>query len=357
MRAARLTARELAALAPAELTGAVLLAPVRLESGNLSKGLRLDATSAGAIVAAAGAGTLVRPVRLAWPDADDLHEDEAARRLALAVGGPGVALQAPRQSRLDLTAKWPGVLHVRTDALWRLNAIDPLEVFTLFDGQAVTAGQAVCSVKVAPHLLPGAIVAAGVAVAREGEPIVEVRPYQRLSVGAIAAEAISAEALRRFESGARNKVEALGSSFAGTIVVPDDDPDRAEAGARAALVTLVREQRLPVLLVGGVSAGDPLAPFYAALAGLGGRIVRRGVPAHPGSMIWLAALDDTQLLGLPQCGMFSMATAADLVLPRLLTGEQLSAEGLAELAHGGILTRDMRFRFPGYAQSLPAPDG
>ena len=76
-----------------------------------------------------------------------------------------------------------------------------------------------------------------------------------------------------------------------------------------------RGRGLPVILVGGVSAGDPLAPFFAALDGLGGRVLRRGVPAHPGSMIWLAELGDSRLLGLPQCGMFTMATAADLCCP------------------------------------------
>jgi molybdopterin biosynthesis enzyme len=110
------------------------------------------------------------------------------------------------------------------------------------------------------------------------------------------------------------------------------------------------------VLVGGVSAGDLLSPFYGALERLGGTVLRRGVPAHPGSMIWLARLDRTQLMGLPQCGMFSFATAADLVLPRLFTGEALTAESLADLAHGGLLGREMRFRMPPYARDLPEPD-
>jgi hypothetical protein len=72
-------------------------------------------------------------------------------------------------------------------------------------------------------------------------------------------------------------------------------------------------------------------------------------------MIWLAELDGSRILGLPQCGMFSLATAVDLILPRLLTGEALVARDLAELAHGGVLGPAMRFRFPPYARSLGAP--
>jgi len=126
---------------------------------------------------------------------------------------------------------------------------------------------------------------------------------------------------------------------------------------RSALVSMTRQRRLRIVLVGGVSAGDPLSPFYAALESLGGKVLRHGVPAHPGSMIWLGELDQTRVLGLPQCGMFTLATAADLILPRLLTGEALGAVELADLAHGGILGVEMRFRFPAYARSLESPDG
>ncbi len=54
--------------------------------------------------------------------------------------------------------------------------------------------------------------------------------------------------------------------------------------------------------------------------------------------------------------MFSLATAADLVLPRLLTGEVLGPVQLAELSHGGLLTRDMRFRMPPHARTLEPPE-
>ena len=57
------------------------------------------------------------------------------------------------------------------------------------------------------------------------------------------------------------------------------------------------------------------------------------------------------------CGAYSKATAADLLLPRLLTGEPPSLTTVSRLGHGGILTREMRFRFPSYARDLEAPDG
>jgi hypothetical protein len=356
VRIARLSPADVARAQPADLAGAVLLAPLRLAAGWLPKGARLGPPEIDQLIGAAREGELP-DLRLAWPEPGDVHEDDAAARLARAVGGAGVELRPPRQSRIDLAAKWDGVLEVRSTGLRAVNAIDPLEAFTVFDGQAVIAGQIVASVKVAPHLVAEAVLRAGERAAREHGPLVEVRPYRTQEVGAIAMEAIAPNPLERFERGAQAKIEALGSRFAGTIIVPDADPGAAAEAANAALAELVDRRHIRVILVGGVSAGDPLSPFWDALSARGGTVIRRGVPAHPGSMIWIAALDDAQLLGLPTCGMFSLATAADLVLPRLLADERLTAESLADLGHGGLLTREMRFRFPAYARDLGAPEG
>jgi hypothetical protein len=348
VRARRYSAPELATLRPHELAGGVLLATVRVEGRRLGKGARIDDAMAAALIDA-GRRRVLGDVRVAWLDPDDVHEDEAAERLALAVGGAGVDLVPPHQSRLDLVAKWDGVLHVDVPALLALNALDALEVFTLFHGQCVVRGEAVASVKVAPHVVAGDLLRQGVHRARAHGAIVEVRPYLALDVPAIVCEPLDATTRARFEQGAGRKLAALGSRLSAIFETSDPDPERAAGLAEAALER-VRDAK--VVLVAGVSAGDPLAPFGDALTRAGGQFTRRGLPAHPGSMLWLAGLGSTRLLGLPSCGMFSLATAADLVLPRLLTGERLDAAALADLAHGGVLSRDMRFRMPEYARTL-----
>jgi hypothetical protein len=356
MLARRLAPDELAALTADALVDAVLLASLRLGSRRLGKGTRLDRALAHELLGAAESGLLNEPVRLGWAGEGDLHEDEAAHRLALAVGGAGVDLRPPHLSRIDLLAKWDGVLHVRTEPLAKINAIDPLEVFTLFHAQCVAEGEVVASVKVAPHLVSGDVVREGMRIARAAGPVIEVRPYRALRVPAIVAEAIDEKQVVRFVAGATTKLEALGSRFAGVVHAWAAEPEVSQARSRAALERLVVEDRHPVILVTGVSAGDPLSPFREALTALGGSFVRHGVSAHPGSMIWVARLGGSTLLGLPGCGMFSLATAADLVLARLLTGETLDSAALSELAHGGLLGKQMRFRFPAYARELEAPE-
>ena len=336
--------------APARLAGAILARDLVLGDARWSKGRRLTTEDLHA-VASAQPGPAVSVL---VPEAGELHEDDAALRLANAVAGAGLTVRGPAQSRVDLLASFPGVVNVRIAELERVNRIDPLEVFTVFDGQVVDAGELVASVKVAPHLVDAATIDEGARVAGfAGHPLVWVAPFVPGRVGVIVKESLRAADRDRFEASVRAKVEGLGSE----LVAIDFVADTLEA-VEASLATFTRPpDSVELILTAGGASTDPADAYFTAIAALGGRIVRRGVPAHPGSMLWLARIGRTAILGLPTCGAYSKATAADLLLPRLLSGEPASEKTVAKLGYGGILTRSQRFRFPPYARDLDAPDG
>ena len=335
---------------PARLAGSILTRDLTIAGARWTKGRRLTADDLQVLAAADPAD----PLTVLVPEAGELHEDEAARRLAAAIAGPGLRVRGPIQSRIDLLAEFHGVANVRVADLERVNRIDPLEVFTVFDGQIVEPGDLVASVKVAPHLVDAATVDAGARLAGfGGNPLVWVAAFIPRRVGVIVKESVRATARARFEASVRAKVEGLGSTIV-RIEYVDDDADAVEA-AMAGFVH--PPDPVELILTAGAASTDPLDPCFVAIAALGGRVVRHGVPAHPGSMLWLARIGGTAILGLPTCGAYSKATAADLLLPRLLSGEDPSERTVAKLGHGGILTRSQRFRFPAYARELDAPDG
>jgi hypothetical protein len=335
---------------PARLVGAILSRDVTVGGTRWTKGRRLTSDDLAAL-AAADPGD---PVSVLVPEAGELHEDDAALRLAAAVAGPGLSQRGPVQSRVDLIADAAGVLNVRVAELERLNRIDPLEVFTAFDGQVVEPGDLVASVKVAPHLVDAATVDEGARLAGFGShPLVWVAPFVPSRVGVIVKESVRGTARERFEASVHAKIEGLGSRIEAIEYVEDD----AEAVEAAMAGFVRRADPLELILTAGAASTDPLDACFVAITALGGRLVRRGVPAHPGSMLWLARIGGTAILGLPTCGAYSKATAADLLLPRLLSGDGPTEKTVAKLGHGGILTRSQRFRFPAYARELDAPDG
>ncbi len=337
---------------PASLVGAVLARDIVVGASRWAKGRRLSAADLAAWAADPSLG--VGPVTVMVLGPGDLHEDDAALRLADAVAGSGLSRRGPVQSRVDLLAAHDGVLHVRAADLERLNRIDPLEVFTRLDGSIVAAGDVVASIKVAPHVVEGSVVETGLRAAGGGHrPLVRVAPFRPMRVAVIVKESLRASDRARFEASVRDKVESLGSEVVAIDYVADEDEAVATALERRAR----GRGRANVILTAGGRSTDPSDPFFIAIERLAGRVVRHGVPAHPGSMLWLARIGRTAILGLPTCGAYSKATAADLLLPRLLTGEPPTRRTVSHLGHGGVLTREMRFRFPPYARELDAPDG
>jgi hypothetical protein len=335
-------------------TAPVLARDVVVGGERWAKGRRLSAAD----LAALASGGPTEGVSVVVPGPDELHEDEAALRLAHAlVGGDpaaaGLILRGPSESRVDLIAAADGVATIDAGRLERVARIEPLGPFSILDGQAVAAGDLVASVKVAPHVVAAGIVDRGIEAARRGRgPAIRVAPYLRRRVAALVKGPVADGARARFEASVREKVECLGS----TLVAVRYEPAEPAALERA-LRELVRgRDRADVILTAGAGSSDPADPLFLGLAAAGGRVLRHGVPAHPGSMIWLGRLGRTTLLGVPSCGAYSKATAVDLLLPWLLAGFPPNGRTVARLAHGGVLSRSMRFRFPAYARTLDAPE-
>ncbi len=339
--------------APAGLVGAVLARDIVVAGVRWSKGRRLSEDDL-ALLASSPTGSALTVL---VPGLDDMHEDEAALRLAaVAVAGDselaGLVVRRPIQSRVDLVAAVAGVVVVRLAALARLNRIDPVELFTVADGRVVAQGELVASAKVAPHLVRSAVLAAA-AVAGRGGPVVRVRPFRPTRIAVVVKESVSAADRARFEASMLARVAGLGATLTGITHVADS----MEPVRRALAAATRGPGAAPIVLTAGGASTDPGDPFFAAIEALGGRVVRHGVPAHPGSMLWLARVGRSAIVGLPSCGAYSRATAADLLLPLLVAGFSATPATVARLAQGGILDRTQRFRFPAYARELDAPEG
>ena len=105
------------------------------------------------------------------PEAGELHEDDAALRLATAVAGPGLTVRGPAQSRVDLLAAFAGR---------RSTCASPSSSGSTGSTRSRSSrrstvrssskGDLVASVKVAPHVVDAAIVDEGARVARLRRP-------------------------------------------------------------------------------------------------------------------------------------------------------------------------------------------
>lgn len=272
-------------------------------------------------------------------DPADVHEDEAGARLARAAAALGVEVGPLSGGHRALVATTRGLLTVDAAALHAVNSLAGPCLYTLYSGQVVDAGEVVARAKITPFAVPRAVIERAEVEARGA---VAVHAFAPRRVAAVVNETLGERALERFRTSLDEKVGWFGS----TLVSIEIAGPSAEEIATA--LEGVRRSGAEVITVAGTKAMDVLDPTFAALGRLGVTMERHGVPAHPGSLLWLAAWDGVPIIGMPSCGLFAKATVFDLVLAMLLGGRRVDAHELAALGHGGLLTRAMAFRFPAY---------
>jgi hypothetical protein len=326
----------------AALEGRVVCNDVRGADGKIAvdKGQVLDAA-----VAARLLGLPWREIHLLELEPGDIHEEPAGARLSHAAAGEGVEVKGYGGGQWTLAATRRGLLRVRDAALEEVNAQEGLAVYTLHNLQPVEAGEAVARAKISPLVIAELLVKGAEERAWASAGLVTVKSFKPRLIGALAPAKLEHRQRTRFESALREKVDWLGSRLL-PIHYCDDQP--------AAVVSILEElagEGADLVIAAGAASLDPLDAIFEGLRQAGGRMVRHGVPAHPGSLLWLAGWRGRPVLGMPACGMFSQATVFDIVLPRILAGEEVGVEALARLGHGGLLSRDSAWRFPPYRPS------
>lgn len=325
--------------------GSILAADARGRDGHivLRKGTLLGEEHHALLLGLAGS-----ELHLVDLDDGELPQEEVARRLAHALAGPGTLVDAPQQGQSRLRAAWRGLLRVDGASIRRLNALPGVLCFTLPDAQVVLEGDEVAGVKGASLATPERVVATAEAITREAGPVLSVAAFARRSVAVVISERLEARGRALVAEAVRRKVEWYGSALVGVSEVAH----AVEPVARQ--LRADRERGADLILVSGANALDPLDPVLVATASLGGAVLRTGVPAHPGSMVWVASLGSATVLGVATCAGFGRNTSLDLVLPRVLAGED-PARAVDELGYGGLVEGPQAaWRFPPYERGRAA---
>ncbi|KAB1441351.1 molybdopterin-binding protein [Pseudodesulfovibrio senegalensis] len=270
-----------------------------------------------------------------------LHENEAARRIANAVAGPGLSLSSVSEGRINMTAS-PGLLRVDVAALNRVNSVEEVVVATMHNGLLVTEPREVAGTRVVPLVVDEERVRRVEEICSETGPVLRVKPFLPFNVGVVTtgSEVFHGRIRDRFGPVVRRKFESMGSTIAGQVFV-SDEPDMT----RDAILEFIDNGATMVVLTGGMSV-DPDDQTPASIRATGADVVTYGSPTFPGAMFMLAYLDGVPIVGLPGCVMYYRASIYDLVVPRLLVGEKVTREDIVALGHGGFCAGCDTCRFP-----------
>jgi molybdopterin biosynthesis enzyme len=262
---------------------------------------------------------------------DDLHEEDAARRLAKAAAGENLKLTDPSEGRINLLATVSGLLKVDSDLLFRFNSLGDLMLATLPANRYVKEGTVVAGTRTIPVVVKEELVRRAEALCRE-KPIVKVLPMpaKRVHLVVTGSEVFTGRIKDGFGPVVTKKVTELGSRLESVKLAPDD-PDVIAGDIKNA-----KQAGAEVILVSGGMSVDPDDKTPEGIRRSGAVVETHGFPVLPGSMFLMAYLGDTPVMGLSGCVLHDPFTAFDALLPRLLAGEKITRAEIVAMGHGGL---------------------
>ena len=221
-------------------------------------------------------------------------------------------------------------------------------LFAAPDGTVVAEGDDVAGAKSAALATEERLVAAAERIA-DAAPILTIAPFARRRVAVVVTDRLESRSRALIREAIQRKIEWFGSELVRFVEVAH------ESEAIAVTLREALALRVDLVLFSGASSLDPLDPILRALEACGGRVVRTGVPAHPGSMTWVGTVAAVPALGIATCAGFGKDTALDLLLAHVLAGESPSAAADA-LGVGGLVEgASPGSPFPPYTRPRSAP--
>ena len=265
------------------------------------------------------------------PKEGELHENDAAIRISNLVVGEGVAKSEEiKEGKVDFFADRDGVLRIDKEKLFTINSIGEIIVSTLHNNTPIKKGEKIGATRVIPLIIDEKpILKAEELVNDKVIWVDEIKPKRCLLITK-GHEVYKGRIKVAFLPVIKAKLGYYGSEVVRQVILPDEKERIIEEIQKGL------EEKVDMIICTGGMSVDPDDVTPTAIKESGGELVTYGSPVLPGAMLLLAYHNDTPILGVPSCAMYSKRTVLDLVLPRVLADERLSFEDIAHYGHGGL---------------------
>jgi Probable molybdopterin binding domain len=273
----------------------------------------------------------------------EVHEDDAALRLATALSGTGVNYDPhPSEGKIQLKARYRGLLKVDVAALTRINLVPDISCSSRHANSVVEPGDVLAGVRAIPLIIDEENLQAAEEIAHAVDDFLSVKPFLTPKTGIVITgnEVFSGLIDDKFAPIIRKKLQSYNCGIMGISFSPDDRQRIASE------INEYLQQGAEMIVVAGGMSVDPDDITRVAIADAGAEDIVYGTPVLPGAMFLYGRFGDVPVLGLPACVLFFRATVLDLILPRVLAGERITREDLASMAHGGMCLECDTCHFP-----------
>ena len=272
-----------------------------------------------------------------------LHENDGAEILCAMCKGEHMERSQAKEGKIELTAACDGLLKVDNKGLKAVNGFGQMMIATRHGNFAVKKGDKLAGTRIIPLVIEEEKMtkAKEAAMAATGnKPILNLLPFKHKKVGIVTTgnEVFYGRIKDTFTPVIEGKLAEFDTEIIDHVTRNDDDTK-----VTASILDMIHKGADIVVCTGGMSV-DPDDKTPLAIKNTGADIVSYGAPVLPGAMFMLAYYQVTEgddprtvaIMGLPGCVMYAKRTIFDLVLPRVMADDKVTAEELAALGLGGL---------------------
>ena len=245
-----------------------------------------------------------------------LHENEGAEILYQICAGDSDTMHGSdiKEGKIELIADIDGVLKIRRDALVAVNSLGEMMIASRHGDFSVKKGDKLAGTRIIPLVIEKEKMDRAKEVAGD-QPIFSILPYKKKKVGIV----------------------TTGSEVQKGLITDTFTPVLKDKFAR--FLKFIEDGADIVVCSGGMSV-DPDDRTPGAIKATGTRIVSYGAPVLPGAMMLVSYYEkdgkQIPILGLPGCVMYAKNTIFDLLLPRLMADDEITASEINQLGEGGL---------------------
>lgn len=268
-----------------------------------------------------------------WENDDTmLHENDAAQILYEICKGEHMHPTPVKEGKIELIADRDGLLKVDDAKMRLINGMGQLMIASRHGNFAVHKGDKLAGTRIIPLVIEKEKMEKAKEMCAP-EPILHLLPFVHKKVGIVTtgSEVYHHRITDTFTPVIREKLAEFDTEVIGQILCDDDHEKITKA-----ILTHIENGADMVVCTGGMSV-DPDDRTPLAIKNTGADIVSYGAPVLPGAMFLLSYYNGRiPVVGLPGCVMYARRTIFDLILPRLMADDLVTAEELEALGQGGL---------------------
>ncbi|MGB3366872.1 MAG: molybdopterin-binding protein, partial [Acidaminobacteraceae bacterium] len=235
---------------------------------------------------------------------DELHEDDAAFRIASCTMGEGIRLSKAREGKISLIAEYDGILQINIEKLYEINYVEGAMLSTLHNNYPVKKDMVVAGTRIIPLTIETSVIESIEEITKNIASVVSIKKIQDKKIGIIVtgSEVFTGRITDKFGPILEAKIDTYGGIHVETVY-SDDEVSMIEEKMQH----LIDKGADIILLSGGMSV-DPDDVTPTAIRKFADNVTTYGSPVLPGAMFMLAKKGNVDLLGIPGCGMYHKIT-------------------------------------------------